>query len=304
MNLGLKLVASILAISPLLSGCASTPQHLTEENEKDIKNIAIVSLVPESVNFDKIGMISFFDEYTEFDMGSKVTNSVLSVAQERITTAHPDWVVKTVEYDRTALLAKVKSELGFRGSHAKEAFADLARKNDIDALFVVRAKPDEENHLQEGLNLLLLNNNIDNRKLFIRANLGVAIISKQGEVIAAGGVPAKLNNFKALDPEAYGLTDKIRDYRRPEDLDKLGAEVIADAARRINLCFDSLGFVNKSGSEVQHINPVPKPEEAIESTQKPPVQAVPATNSFDQCFSRCRQYTDRTKEQCFDACNK
>ena len=33
--------------------------------------------------------------------------------------------------------------------------------------------------------------------------------------------------------------------------------------------------------------------------------AAPATKqSFDQCFARCQQYTDRTKDQCFDACNK
>jgi len=25
-------------------------------------------------------------------------------------------------------------------------------------------------------------------------------------------------------------------------------------------------------------------------------------SNFDQCFSRCKQYTNRTKEQCFDAC--
>lgn len=33
---------------------------------------------------------------------------------------------------------------------------------------------------------------------------------------------------------------------------------------------------------------------------------APATTrqSFDQCFARCQQYTDRTKDQCFDACNK
>lgn len=26
--------------------------------------------------------------------------------------------------------------------------------------------------------------------------------------------------------------------------------------------------------------------------------------TFDQCFKRCQQYTNRTKEQCFDSCNK
>jgi hypothetical protein len=30
----------------------------------------------------------------------------------------------------------------------------------------------------------------------------------------------------------------------------------------------------------------------------------PARQDFDACFSRCQRYTDRTKEQCFDACNK
>jgi hypothetical protein len=26
--------------------------------------------------------------------------------------------------------------------------------------------------------------------------------------------------------------------------------------------------------------------------------------SFDECFARCRQYTGRSNDQCFDACNK
>jgi hypothetical protein len=34
---------------------------------------------------------------------------------------------------------------------------------------------------------------------------------------------------------------------------------------------------------------------------------APATTtptSFESCFARCKQYTERTKEQCFDSCNK
>lgn len=202
----------------------------------------------------------------------------------------------------------MKSVIGFRADPAKEAFADLARRNNLDAIFVVRAvraSSDEENNMREGLNVLLLDNHLDrNRRLSIRANLSVEIINKNGEVIAAGEVPAKLNNFETLDPETYDLKDKMKDNLRAEVLDKLGVEVIVDITRRINLCFDSLGFVDKSDSQAQHINLVPQPNVVIESTEKSPVQAAPTTNSFDQCFSRCRQYTDRTKEQCFDACNK
>jgi hypothetical protein len=31
--------------------------------------------------------------------------------------------------------------------------------------------------------------------------------------------------------------------------------------------------------------------------------AVRPGQPFDQCFARCQQYTDRTKNQCFDSCN-
>ena len=33
-------------------------------------------------------------------------------------------------------------------------------------------------------------------------------------------------------------------------------------------------------------------------------QTAAAAAPFEQCFARCTQYTDRGKEQCFDACNK
>jgi len=35
-----------------------------------------------------------------------------------------------------------------------------------------------------------------------------------------------------------------------------------------------------------------------------PASAQQARISFDQCFMRCRQYTGRSNEQCFDACNR
>jgi hypothetical protein len=35
-----------------------------------------------------------------------------------------------------------------------------------------------------------------------------------------------------------------------------------------------------------------------------PAAAPVNGQSFDQCFARCQQYTDRSKDQCFDPCNK
>ena len=316
MSLGTSPISRILAIFLILSGCASTPQHLTEESKNQIKNIAIVSLVPESVNFDKIGIISFSSKYTEFDMGSKVTDSILYVSRGRVAKSYPGWIVKSVAYDRSSLLSKVNSESGFSAARAKEAFAEMARSNNLDAIFVVRASADrqdspqqdigyEKKYLREGLNVQLKNNDLgQNPRLVIRANLSVAIVGNNGEVMAVGAVPAKPDNVETLVPDDYDVSDDMKHNHRPEILDKLGRVVILDLTRSLNLCFDSLGFVDESDREAQHVYVAPQADVVIESTEKSPVQSAPTTNSFDQCFSRCRQYTDRTKEQCFDACNK
>jgi hypothetical protein len=308
-------ITRIFAIFLLLSGCASAPQHLTEQSKSVIKNIAIVSLVPESVNFDKIAIFASSDIFTNFDMGSKVTDSILYVSRARIAKSYPGWTVKSVEYDRTALVAKLNSARGFDAAGAKEAFADLARDNGLDAIFVVRAVADkvdamqqdspQENYLREGMSVLLKDNNLGgDAKLVFRANLSVSIVGKNGEVMAVGSIPARLDHAKELDPDDYGVSRDMKRNSRPETLDKLGRGVIVDLARRLNLCIDSLGFTNGSNPELQHVEVVPQPDAVIEPEEKPPVQAGSTPNSFDLCFSRCRQYTDRTKEQCFDSCNK
>jgi hypothetical protein len=315
MNPGSNPITRIFAIALLLSGCASVPQHLTEQSKSGIKNIAIVSLVPESVNFSKIAIFSSSNIYTKFDAGSKLTDSVLYVSRARIAKSYPGWTVKSVEYDRPALLAKLNTPSGFNAARAEEAFADMARNNDLDAIFVVRAvadkkddtQPDapQDNYLREGMNVLLKDNNLGgDAKLVFRANLSVAIVGKNGEVMAVGSIPAQLDHAKKLDLDDYDVSLDMKRNSRPETQDKLGRGVIVDLTRRLNLCFDSLGFTNGSNPELQHVEVIPQPDAVIESKEKSPVQAGSPPNSFDQCFSRCRQYTDRTKEQCFDACNK
>jgi hypothetical protein len=302
----------IFAIMLLLSGCASAPHHLTEQGKSAIRNVAVVSLVPESVNFDKIAIFASSNTYTHFDMGGKVEDSILYVSRARIAKSDPGWNIKNIGYDQAALLASLNTPSGFNGARAKEAFAGLAGKNDLDAIFVVRAAADKTDdmqrehqayYLREGMNVLLKNNNLGgDPKLVFRANLSVVVVGKNGEVMAVGSIPAQLDHVNELDPDDYGVSLDMKHNARPETLDKLGRGVIADLARRLNLCLDDLGFIEGSNPETRHILVAPQPD--VASEPKPAALAAPAHDSFDQCFSRCRQYTDRTKDQCFDACNK
>jgi hypothetical protein len=304
MKPGLNPMLLIAVILLLLSGCASAPQHLSQEDRQKIKKVAIVSLVPEKVTFSKVMMVGA--EHAGFNLGGQVTDAVNLISQNRIAQAYPDWVIKNVEYDRAALLAKVKAGKGFASSQVREAFARLADDNDLDAILVVRAAADKmddvrqeftESYLREGLNVLLKNNNFGGvSELYILANLGVTIIGRDGEVMATGAIPAMQVAGGPLNLDDYDVRNDMKHNLRPEVVAKLGGGVIADLTRRLNLCFDSLGFPGK---------PAPGPESAKTTSQSGVMHAVPSkADSFDLCFNRCRQYTDRTKGQCFDACNK
>lgn len=124
--------------------------------------------------------------------------------------------------------------------------------------------------------------------------------AKKGEELAASTIPAKLEYLDTQEPDNFGVSRDMKHNQRPEVLHKLREEVIVDLTRRINQCFDIPGFAGGFASSEQDVNIVPQSGVVIDSTAKPPVQEVPATDPFDQCFTRCRQYTNRTKEQCFD----
>ena len=159
--------------------------------------------------------------------------------------------------------------------------------------------------MHEGLNVLLKDNELHrDAYLVFRANLSIAIVGKNGEELAAGSIPAKLDYVDTQEPDKYDVSSDMTHNQRPEVLHKLRGEVIVDLTRRLNQCFDILGFSGGFASGEQHANIVPQPDAVINSTANTTGQDVPTTDSFDLCFSRCRQYTDRTKEQCFDACNK
>ncbi|GAB1233845.1 hypothetical protein [Ferrigenium sp. UT5] len=315
MNFSNSRIIHLAATLFVLSGCATPPQQLTAASQSNIRNVAVVSLVPESVNFDKVGIISFSSQTTTFNLGSAVTEGIVSVAQGRITRTHPDWNVKKITYDQAALRAKAGADGKTLSARAREAISALARDQGLDAVVVVRAAADPEESvtmqqspnplaLREGLSVLLLDNSLlGDRELSFRANLTVSILDQHGEILTVGRVPSNPVSPVRHRAEDYGVRNDMKANHRPEILQKLGNEVLADLATRLNLAFDSLGFTDKTGAAEQHIPIAPLAPVAAEAPKNTAPQTGPDTDAFGQCFARCRQYTDRSKEQCFDTCN-
>ena len=61
-------------VSLVVSGCA--PFRIDSDADKQIRNIAIVSLVPERANLARVGITVFGNDNTDFDVGGRITATI------------------------------------------------------------------------------------------------------------------------------------------------------------------------------------------------------------------------------------
>lgn len=234
-----KLTYLLLAL--LLPGCAAT--RLSDEAEKQIKSVAIVSLVPEMAHFEKIGLTVFNNERGEIDMGDQISSTIKFVATKRLAVARPAWNVKTVNYDRAALIKRLNASgmvMAYNEERIEKELADLARSNHLDALVVVSAYKPENSH-GDGVGVLLRTTSLSSiGNAYVHSNVSLKIIGPSGNIVAvsSGQSPA----VKRIDPSAYGIKYKLSDNFNPELIDRLRLDIAEHLAQTITQKFDRLGM--------------------------------------------------------------
>jgi hypothetical protein len=72
-----------------------------------------------------------------------------------------------------------------------------------------------------------------------------------------------------------------------------------ETSRYVERCLEARGWT-RGGQARPAAAPPPESSPSPPSPPSPP--ASPAAMSFDECFERCRELTDRSKEACFDVC--
>jgi hypothetical protein len=122
--------------------------------------------------------------------------------------------------------------------------------------------------------------------------------SDQGRAMQCDRVAYEISQqrLRGNDPVAMA-TDPFNAAKKREEA---AHAIVALDARQKQLHCDDLPA---SARMAPPASPVPAPA-AGSPTPASPAAAAPmdADAGFDRCFKRCRQYTDRSKEQCFDTC--
>ena len=232
-----RLLALLLALS--ITGCAST--HITSEDEKRIHSVAIITLVPEKAHFDKIGLTVFNNEKAEIEMDGRITSTILSTAQKRLSAARPNWTIKDIAYDRRLLIERINKPgmvMTYHEERIEKELAELVSANQLDALLIINAQR-YESIPGDGVGVWLRTMSLSAiRTALIHSNVDLKVVGPKGVVIARGlGLP---ENPKRLDPTAFGIRYQMKDNMRPELLDRLRSEIVEHLRKSVNKRFDQL----------------------------------------------------------------
>jgi hypothetical protein len=140
MNVYMRSVFSLalasIALAVLLCGCASAPRSI--ESDKNVKKVAIVSMLQENAPVVHVGFTVFNNDRTTVDQRGELNRLATEVIGERLRNARPQWAVVPVQPNQE--LAK-KSASGtpwitFTGN-VKEDLQRIARDADADLVFAV-----------------------------------------------------------------------------------------------------------------------------------------------------------------------
>ncbi len=101
-----------------------------------------------------------------------------------------------------------------------------------------------------------------------------------------------------------GATAEALERDRAECLEESGnttGVMNLRTSRFITRCLEERGWKKNAKRPPPSAALVQRPRSAAPAAAAPAPAADPGM-SFDQCFERCRELTDRSKEQCFDVC--
>jgi hypothetical protein len=217
--------------------------HLTVAERDGIKNVAIVSVIPEKVNIVKPRLLGYASETEVLDLGGRLSATVESVATARISSARPKWVIKEVEYDRNVLYTKLRSN-GLVWADGVERLqgdlTELMKRHNLDVVFVI--DPQRLDHFgpifYDEVGVIV--SSTFGTQVSVFSNIGVKVILPGGairiRVTGQGETP------DVFDPQELGLGDRWDGTITRDALDRIAVKLLAHVTQRLNERFDELAL--------------------------------------------------------------
>jgi hypothetical protein len=179
----------LFALASVLTGCAMT-QPRTVEEDRDIKKVAIVSLLEEKTPVSHFGLTVFNNDHKVVDQKGELNRTALRVVEQRLQAARPQWSIVAIPSD-AALAAKLNDSIPWVSftNRIKPELQAIARDTGADLVFVMLDTTSDTTHTR-GMGIRTRTMNKDNvGTAMVHARIMLALLDKNGEEIRRAGGP-------------------------------------------------------------------------------------------------------------------
>lgn len=198
----LRIVATIAVAGLLLAGCTA-PRTL--QDDASVRSVAVVSLLDESGPVRRLGLTVFNNNQGAVDQDGKLKQVALATVRQRLKSARPQWAVKSGDID-------VKAAGKRSASDNAAALAELARRLDVDQLFVLEDST-SENYPGRGVGVTFRAVGGDPGGVMVHAFVTLVVMDRQGKVLVARG--ATRNNPQQVPNSELGLRSDMGTLNDP-----------------------------------------------------------------------------------------
>ena len=234
-------LATFLAF-PFLMACAASTV-----SDAQIKNIAVVSVIPDDARFTKLGGMVWENEAATFRLGKNISTVVEAIATKRIATTRPAWNIKTISYDSNALWQRMQSPglvMATDLEKIQRELAELVRSNALDAIFVV-SPGFTSNPRMTGLGVWYAGGRSSISVAYVHSLVSLTLHDSTGEVKA---VARGIVDPRPIDPRNYAMSPSLKDNLRADLIARFSDDILNDLGKNLNTRFDQIGLSNASGA--------------------------------------------------------
>jgi hypothetical protein len=212
MNKLFRTAAMMLAAGYLFAGCTS-PR--TAQEDAGVRSVAVVSLLSEAGPVRRVGFTVFGNTQDSVAQNGKLKQVVIDTVTQRLHSSRPQWTVKPADLD-LPVAGKRKA------SDNEAALADLARKMDVDQVFVLE-DTNSENFPGQGVGVTFRSMGSKAGPMMVHAYVALVVVDRNGKVLVARG--ATKNNPTMVQENELGLHADLATLNDPKVRDNISQAV-------------------------------------------------------------------------------
>lgn len=227
----------------LLAGCST--YGLDPKNADSIRRIAVINLVPDQANIERMGLTVFQNDRRKYDLGRAVDDRVQATVAQRLSRTRPSWELRRIDYDRPALATAIDRKTfvwSYDVERIKPQLQQLAQRNRVDVLLVI-SPTKWDSHPETGIGVWMRTGFSESPPVhaIVHGYISVVLLGADGTVLAAANTGHQAHRLtKTIKTAEYGITYDLNQFPPPTPAGKLGQEILSVLERAVLTRLDDL----------------------------------------------------------------